>query len=702
MSKGEMDDLIQDFLLEAAEIVEQLDQDLVELEQRKNDLDLLNKIFRAAHTLKGSSSFLGFDKMINVTHHAEEILNKLRKGEMGVGPEIMDILLEFVDVIKKILDDIKNNRDTANIESVVKKLKLANEGKVTALSQPDSSDENKPLASPNVRDDNNGANIKKAAKAVEQTIRVDVSRLDSLMNLVGELVLSRNRIAQISSELERKFEGEYLIEQLLETTSQIGLITTELQLAVMKTRMVPIGKVFNKFPRMIRDLARDLKKDIELIITGEDTELDKSVVEEIGDPLVHMIRNAVDHGIEMPDVRVKKGKPAKGKIYLKAYHEGNHIVIEISDDGQGMDPEKIKNKALERKVITPDEAKTMSKDEALGLIFKPGFSTAEKVTDVSGRGVGMDVVRTNVEKLNGIIMIDSEIGKGSVFKLKLPLTLAIIQALLVEVSGEVFAIPLVSVIETVRINEREIHNLEGREVLKLRDSVLSLVRLDEVFGLEGSFSNDIYVVVVALAEKRIGLVVDRLVGQEEIVIKSLGDYLSGNMGIAGATIMGDGKVRLILDVSGVMEMATKMPKRSRKSRDIKNAVTSPGNAHSINALIVDDSATDRKIMKRLLSSSGWINCIEVTNPHDAIAAVQSLNIDLVITDVMMPDIDGFELARMLRERGFEKPVIAVSVRGEASAGQKAKISGVSAFMTKPINLQEMLNKIDELVGTHKN
>lgn len=703
MSNGEMDDLIQDFILESSEIIEQLDQDLVELEHRKNDLELLNKIFRAAHTIKGSSSFLGFDKLSTVTHHAEEILNKLRKGEMVVVPEIMDILLEFVDVIKKILDDIKSGKDTSNIEQIVKKLKLANEGRISVSSSSPKTSQPSAEKMSEVsegKDEGDGANIKKATKAIEQTIRVDVSRLDSLMNLVGELVLSRNRIAQISSEFERKFEGDYLVEQLIETTSQIGLITTELQLAVMKTRMVPIGKVFNKFPRMIRDLARDLKKDIDLIITGEDTELDKSVVEEIGDPLVHMIRNAVDHGIETPDIRAKKGKPPKGKVHLAAYHEGNHIVIEITDDGQGMDPEKLKKKAIEKKVITAEEAKGMSKEEAFGLIFKPGFSTAEKVTGVSGRGVGMDVVKTNIEKLNGIIAIDSEYGKGSVFKLKLPLTLAIIQALLVEVSGEIFAIPLVSVIETVRINEKEIHNFEGREVLKLRDSVLSLVRLDDVFGIEGSFSQDIYVVVVALAEKRIGLVVDRLVGQEEIVIKSLGEYLSGNVGIAGATIMGDGKVRLILDVSGVMEIASKMPKKNKRNKVIKSSPQSTG-GNSINVLIVDDSATDRKIMKRLLGSSGWINCVEVTNPHDAISASQDLNLDLIITDVMMPDMDGFELTRILRERGFDKPVIAVSARGEASAGQKAKISGVNAFMTKPINLQEMLNKIDELVVSNK-
>lgn len=692
MSFEEMDDLLKDFIIESEELIEKLDQDLVELENRTDDLDLLNEIFRCAHTIKGSSSFLGLDKMSTVTHYAEEILNKLRKGDVVVTREIMDVLLEFVDVIKQLLDDIKNKKDDTSIDEIVRKLKLVNEGKVAVSSSQMKTASNQT----NKKVENKASQIKKVSKAIEQTIRVDVSRLDSLMNLVGELVLSRNRITQLANELEKKFEGEFLVEQLSETTSQIGLITTELQLAVMKTRMVPIGKVFNKFPRMIRDLCRDLNKEIELIITGEDTELDKSVVEEIGDPLVHMLRNAVDHGIEPPEERIKKKKPKKGTVWLNAYHEGNHIVIEVKDDGRGIDPEKIKKKAVEKGIITPEEAKNLNKEEIFGLIFRPGFSTAEKVTGVSGRGVGMDVVKTNIEKLNGIIQVESEINKGSTFKLKLPLTLAIIQALLVEVSGEVFAIPLVSVIETVRINEDEIHNFEGREVLKLRDSVLSLIRLDEVFQLEGSFSTEMYVVVVALAEKRIGLIVDRLVGQEEIVIKSLGEYIGGNIGIAGATIMGDGKVRLIIDVSGVMEIATKMPRRIKHKKS-SNKYKRSKEDNIVRVLVVDDSATDRKIMKRLLTSTGWIEVIEVSNPHDALTAAQSIDIDLIITDIVMPEMDGFELAKTIKEKGVDKPIIAVSARGEASNIQKAKLYGISAYLVKPINLDEMVSKIDKLV-----
>ncbi|ADD69604.1 CheA signal transduction histidine kinase [Denitrovibrio acetiphilus DSM 12809] len=692
MNNNDMQDLVQDFILETEEIIEALDHDLVELETRKNDLDLLNKIFRGAHTMKGASSFLGFDKMSGVTHHAEEILNKLRKNEISVTPGIMDILLEFVDITKTIIVDIKNGTDVADVTDLINRLKLANEGKLPGAS--DATRSGAPEAP-----QKNVEQVKKAAMSIEQTIRVDVSRLDSLMNLVGELVLSRNRIGQISGDLEKKFEGEFLIEQLMETTSQIGLITTELQLAVMKTRMVPIGKVFNKFPRMVRDLCRDMGKDVDLVISGEETELDKSVVEEIGDPLIHMIRNSVDHGVEVPEIRRKRGKPDKGIVNLSAYHEGNHIVVEIKDDGAGMDAEVLKAKAVEKGVITIDEAKNLDNESAYGLVFKPGFSTAAQITDVSGRGVGMDVVKTNIEKLNGIINIESELGHGTRFRLKLPLTLAIIQALLVDVSGEIFAIPLVSVIETVRIKETEIHSFEGREVLKLRDSVLSLIRLDEIYELQESLNDDIYVVVVGLAEKRLGFVVNKLVGQEEIVIKSLGDYLSGNEGIAGATIMGDGRVRLIIDVAGVMEIATKMPRRFRKK---KTESTTTKRNDKITALIVDDSATDRKIINRLLTSTGWIESKEVTSGKDLIKVFEKVDPDIIITDIMMPEMDGYEVAKALREKGFEKPIIAISGRSEISERKKISAAGIDAFLLKPVNLQSMLDKIDELMANSRN
>ena len=717
MNNDDMQELVQDFLVETNEIIENLDHDLVELESNQNDLELLNKIFRGAHTMKGSSSFLGFNKLAELTHHAEDILNKLRKGEMVVTREIMDTLLEFVDKTKQIISDIENGTDTTDCSSVIEDLKLASEGKLTSKTKNNKSASQaaapavqvpatapKPQTAPKQE----APKVVHQATSVEQTIRVDVSRLDSLVNLVGELVLSRNMLSQIAGELENKFENEYLVEQLLVATNAIGMNTTELQLAIMKTRMIAIGKVFNKFPRVVRDIARDTGKEIELIISGEETELDKQVIESIGDPLLHMIRNSCDHGVETPDVRLAKGKPRMGTVNLSAYHEGNHVVIEIKDDGAGMDPDKIKRKAIEKGVITVDEANSMDDKQAFALIFKPGFSTAEKITNISGRGVGMDVVRTNIEKLNGIITIDSKIDEGSTFYLKLPLTLAIIQALLVEVAGETFAIPLASVVETVRITNEEIHSFEGSEVLKLRDRVLSLIRLDEAFALDELEQDEIYVVVVALAEKQLGLIVDKLIGQEEIVIKSLGDYLGGNPGIAGATITGDGRVRLILDVAGVIEVAQNMPRRIRNTKKLSSNKRSsvqaaPKKSNAVKVLICDDSSTDRKITKKVLESQDWIETVEAPSAKDALNILERDNgIDLIISDIMMPDMDGFRLTRSIREKGYDIPIIAISARLEPSDRKKMNASGMNAFIQKPINQQLLVDKIDELISQKNN
>ena len=692
--KEEFKGILHDFLIEADELVEQIDHDLVELEDSHEDLELLNKIFRAVHTIKGSSSFLDLENITSTAHQAEDILNKLRKGEIKVNGYIMDALLRYIDHTKMILDDIKKGNKNTNVDNIIRELKLIREGHTEGSAE-------------KVRDHEiskkgkkKSPQIRKAVSKIGQTIRVEVSRLDSLMNLVGELVLGRNRLVQISSEVAKESKTDndkkgYVTEQLLETTSQLGLITTELQLAIMKTRMVPIGKVFNKFPRIVRDMCRDLNKEIDLVIAGEDTELDKSVIESISDPLIHMIRNALDHGIESISERKKLGKPVKGKVEMSAAHTGNHIVIDIKDDGRGLSPDFLIRKGIEKNLITKEEIARMGKDDILGLIFKPGFSTSDNVTNVSGRGVGLDVVRTNIEKLNGIVSIDSEEGKGTGFQLKLPLTLAIIQSLLVDVSSEIFAIPLVSVIETVKINEKEIHNLEGSEVLNLRENVLSLIRLREIFSLEETFSKNIYVVVIALAEKHIGIVVDRLMGQEEIVIKSLGSYLSGHTGIAGGTIMGDGRVRLIIDPSGLMEIASKMPKKMKKRKNISDLKEK---SHAINVLVVDDSATDRKMIHNLLSSTGWINSMETSNSKDAIKIMNNHKFDLLLIDLIMPKIDGYSLVKSLREKGFKEPMVAITARGDIADSKQVELSGFNNLILKPINLHEIVSLINELIS----
>jgi two-component system chemotaxis sensor kinase CheA len=600
----EMAEILDSFIVETREIMERLGQELLELEKRPTDSELHNSIFRAVHTIKGTSSFLGFEQLTSLAHRCEDVLNKIRRGELTVTADGMDILVEAYDVLKLLLQKIEaRTSEPEDLTALIAKLEaLALGAPIPATTPepagppqadipettPDVSVQSVPLPAESAEPvHEEGARALPAdhpaaaataaqgprAKQVDSTIRVDVARLDSLMNLVGELVLGRNRLSQISFQLGEQYEGIAATKDLAETSSQIDFITTELQMAVMKTRMVPIAKVFNKLPRLIRDLCREMGKDIDLQMFGEETELDKSIIEELNDPLVHIIRNAADHGVELPADRKANGKPEKGTVIVKAEHVGNHIVISIQDDGKGMDPEKLKAKGIEKGLITEAQAREMSKREAYNLIFAPGFSTAAKVTNVSGRGVGMDVVRTNIVKLKGIVEIESEIGKGSLFIIKLPLTLAIIQGLLVEASNEIFSIPLGSVLEVVRARQDEIATVNGHEVIRLRNTVLPLARIGEVLGGGSSARTDDwrYIVVVGLADQRLGVVVDSLLGQKEVVIKTLGGYLGKVPGIAGSTILGDGRVIMIVDVGEFMSLCTKTETRTHHAAALEIA-----------------------------------------------------------------------------------------------------------------------------------
>jgi two-component system chemotaxis sensor kinase CheA len=537
-----------------------------------------------------------------------------------------------------------------------------------------------------------------SASAVEQTIRVEVKRLDNLMNLIGELVLGKNRLLKIYDDVEERYEGEKFLEELNQVVSALSLVTTDIQLAVMKTRMLPIAKVFNKFPRMVRDLSRELGKQIDLEISGEETELDKSIVEEIGDPLVHIIRNSCDHGVESPKERLAAGKPEKGIIQLKAYNEGNHIVVEIVDDGKGIDALAVKMKALERGLITEREVDSMSDKEAYSLIFKPGFSMAKQVTNVSGRGVGMDVVKTNIEKLNGIIDIDSEVGKGTIIKLKIPLTLAIIQSLLVGSQEEFYAIPLASVKETVRVPVDNIYTIEGKNVLRLRDEVLSLVRLSDLFGVKQVFESgdQTYVVVINVADSKLGIIVDSLIGQEEIVIKSLGNYLQNIRGIAGGTIRGDGKVTLIVDVGMIMDMAKEIKVDIRASMESNSQMAKKEKPSDYKVLIVDDSKMDRTMMQKSLEPIG-VTVIEATNGIEALNIIKSgeHSLDAMLIDIEMPRMDGYTLAGEIRKYSKYRnlPLIAVTSRTSKSDRLRGVEAGMTEYITKPYSPEYLENVV---------
>ena len=466
----------------------------------------------------------------------------------------------------------------------------------------------------------------------------------------------------------------------------------------MKTRMQPIAKVFNKFPRVVRDLGRDLNKQIDLEISGEETELDKSIVEEIGDPLTHIIRNSCDHGIEEPALRAKAGKNERGKIQLKAYNEGNHIVVEIVDDGKGIDADLIRQKAVERGIITENEADIMTDKEAFGIIFKPGFSMAQKLTNVSGRGVGMDVVKTNIEKLHGMIDIDSEVGKGTTIKLKIPLTLAIIQSLLVGTQEEVYAIPLANVSETVRVPIDNIYTIEGKNVLRLRDEVLSLVRLSDLFGVKQVLESgdQTYVVVINVAETKLGIIVDNLIGQEEIVIKSLGNYLAGINGIAGGTIRGDGRVTLIIDVGVIMDMAKEIKVDIRSSIESEQKSSAKEKPSDYCVLIVDDSKMDRTIMQKSLSPTG-ITLMEAKDGLEALNIIKSGDhqFDAVLIDIEMPKMDGYTLASEIRKYSKYRnlPLIAVTSRTSKSDRLRGVEVGMTEYITKPYSAEYLENVV---------
>jgi two-component system, chemotaxis family, sensor kinase CheA len=591
--------LTQDFLVESEEFLQRMDQDMVALEAAPHDAELLNRIFRAIHTIKGTSGFLGFEPIVRLSHRAEDVLNALRKGEAQLTRPLIDSLLAARDYLGKMLQDLRQGGlQQYAMEGLLKELEAAQSfrqdpptlGELLVKQEVISSstletvlDEQSTAAAPRklgemLVEKGLASPVEVGDALVRQkeitqprstvpTMRVEASKLDDLINLIGELVLERNRLLQFSRDLSSgRLAMSELSSPLAQFSARLSFLTEELQSTGLRTRMVPIESVFRRFPRLVRDVAGNLKKEVDLVLLGEDTELDKTMVELIADPLVHLVRNSLDHGVESPEVREQSGKPRHGTIRLEARQEGDQIVISIGDDGAGIDSERIGRKAVEKGLIPAESLRGLSPREILDFIFLPGFSTADKTTDLSGRGVGMDVVRTNLRKLNGSIEIDTQPLKGTTVKLRLPLTLAILPVLLVQVAKEIYALPLRAVAETAQINLKHVHQVEGSEVLCLRGETLPLLRLDQLFpsgprvsrdradksqGAPGSEEGQKVVILVA-AEKRFALLVDQLLGQESTVIKPLGTYLRGCASLAGATISGDGQVRLVLDPAGLL------------------------------------------------------------------------------------------------------------------------------------------------------
>jgi two-component system, chemotaxis family, sensor kinase CheA len=583
-----MNEVIREFLIETHENLAQLDLDLVTLEKEPTERETLARVFRTLHTVKGTAGFLGLEKLQAVAHAAENLLSRLRDGELVFNAEIASALLKVVDAVRQMLEQVETSEtdgagDYANLIQTLERLRTAT-GNMPPSAPPAARTESAPVPEPNSgeksqvlppRIPNIGATLlapeSSLPEAVElrtsavsdSSIRVDVGLLDKLMNLVGELVLARNQIMQYStSQDDTAFVG---------TVQRLNLLTTELQAGVMKTRMQPISNIWSKFPRVVRDLAVACGKQARLEMEGQETELDRTIIEAIRDPLTHLVRNAVDHGIEPPAERLARGKAAEGRLALHAFHEGGKVLIEIADDGGGIDPQRIRAKALQAKLVTADQADRLNERELVNLVFLPGFSTTDRVTQFSGRGVGMDVVRTNVEKIGGAVTIESRPGRGTTVLMKIPLTLAIIPALTITSAGDRYAIPQVSLLELVRLEgeqaERGIERIHGAPVYRLRGNLLPLVYLKdqlhpqctpvEARSPDRAPTGDgaINIVVLQADDRQFGLVVDAIHDTEEIVVKPLQKQLKGISVFAGATIMGDGKVALILDVLGLAQRA---------------------------------------------------------------------------------------------------------------------------------------------------
>ncbi|WP_457639021.1 chemotaxis protein CheA [Persephonella sp.] len=648
----DMREILEEFLIEADEILSSLDQDLIELEANPEDKDLLNKIFRGMHTLKGGAGFLGLTSIVEIAHKIEDIFNQLRNDELKLTSDMMDLIFEGVDRLKEAIEMLKESDEIPDEEDIkdylerleavvsggeVVEAEVVNNGSENTASDEDIEfvegvdedikelirkypgkdlgdileelillppDERPPLEviekleqiiaegkdvkdlikpkeeqkqpqpetqpqpepqpaqqtvetkpekkeeKPQEAKQQQPAKKKKTEKK-EEVIRVDVERVEVLMNLVGELVLDRNRIVKLASGLEASCESTETIEELLDSITGMSRTVSDLQDAVMKLRMQPVKKIFSKFPRIVRDLAKKLNKKVNLVLEGEDTEIDRSILDKLEDPLIHLVRNAIDHGIEPPEERVKAGKPEVGTVKLSAFQEGDRIIIAIEDDGRGIDVEKVKKKAVEKGLISPEQAENMSDKEAYELLFMPGFSTAEQVSDVSGRGVGMDVVASTIHSLRGTIEVESELGKGTKFIMKLPLTVAIIRTLMVGANHRIFAIPLYSVVEIVRYEPENVKNIGQFKSFMLRDEVYLLFSLNELFDIPDTDEKQ-FIVIVRVGEKNIAIAVEELFGEEEIVIKPLGKLLENVQGIAGATITGDGKVVLIVDTNSLI------------------------------------------------------------------------------------------------------------------------------------------------------
>ena len=720
------EDMIDPFLEEAGERTEALSQKLLQLEARPDDVELVREIFRDLHTIKGSSGFVGLHRMNRLAHAAEDLVGQVRDGTRAVDRALVDSLLAALDGLKAILDAATRGAGGAHRLSGVR-IDVEIDRYLAGLRAPElraQSVQAAPASSAS-------APVSEKSAEGKQTLRVDFEKLDGLLNLVGELVLSKARLHATSASLaalQRELDGQLrraqlgrgtgalldeidrfqriyaeLTSDLQDGAGELDHVSGELRQQVMKLRMVPIGRVFTRYHRTVRELANGLGKQVRLELDGAETELDKVLIEQLEEPLLHLVRNALDHGIEPPEVRRQAGKPPEGQLTLSAHHRGNQILIEVGDDGAGIDPQKLRKKALEKDLATQAELDEMDDKRVLDVIFRPGFSTAARITEVSGRGVGMDVVRNTITRLSGTIEIASEPGVGTRFLLRLPLTLAIIQVLVVKLAGDEYALPLDAVVRTLAARPEQIHRVYDRDLLLLGDEQVPLLWLGEALELGGSptIDEELPVILVNAAGELYGLVVDRLVGKREIVLKTLGDLLSQVPCAAGATLLGD-RVALILDVVQVVQRglqrraATPIERRATPRAPQLSGIQRVEDRRP-RVLLAEDSDLIREQLRRVLEAHGC-DVVAARDGAEALTLAErdTAGFDLVSTDVMMPALDGYQLTRALRAHPRHKsvPIVMVTSRSEHIDRVRGFDAGVDEYLVKPLDSGELVRALE--------
>ncbi len=758
------------FKEETDERLQRLDRNFVALETNPEDDDLIAEIFRDAHTLKGSAKMVGLFEINQIGHKMEDVLGKVKGKQIPFTVELSNILFECLDSIKILLDaEINGQKANIALDVLLSRLEEAETGKLT---KNDVSPDILPLINP--IDENIADTIFSHEKAmpeiieiqdskpeivqevvsvpvqteeetsrgkiqVEETIRVAIGKLDTLLNLTSEMVINKirfNHLLEILKELKTlsatqlffldqakerlssidgkafpefaqidklgwqiRERANELFKEYSGSTSRLSTVVSDLDHVVMDVRMLPVSTVFDTFPRLVRDISKEANKEVQLEIRGGDTGLDKMILEEIKDPLLHLIRNCIDHGLELPQDRINADKPRAGKIILSAAHEAGRIVVRIEDDGRGIDPNKVKQSALYKKVITAQEAEKLSDKEALYLIFLPGFSTKEIITDVSGRGVGLDVVKKNIEKMKGTVTVQSNLGKETVFTMMLPLTLATIHAMIIRVGSEIFAIPTITIEETVRVELHEIKTVVDKDVIVVNDNHIPVVRLASVLDLKSvgakkAVNDKLPIIILNVDEVRIGFLVDELISEEEVVIKNLGEYLKGTPNTAGATILGEGEVVIILNVSEMIKLA-KSVKETHLLDDIKDE-----QHPEYSILVVDDASVLRELEKSMLETAGYAVDLAVDG-MDGFEKAKKKRYNLIVTDVEMPRMDGFALTEMLREDAYYKdiPVVIVSAREKEEDKRRGIEVGADAYIVKTsFDQSKLLDTVEQLIG----